>query len=115
MAGRRGNPGCYPKHLGKPTGRGYKECEASGFVRKAGRQVFDVRQGLVAHEFADITKGFGTHHPQDRVQLGVQDDPTPIPNARPTDSNDYSVQDMMMSDQEIKLSIQEGRPPRSGY
>ena len=115
MAGHRGNPGCYPRHLGKPKGLGNKECMATGFLRRTGQQVQDVRQGLVAHEFADITPGFGTHHPQDRVTLGVLDDPKPIPGAVPKNNQDRSKQDLAISDQEILASIREGRAPRTGY
>lgn len=115
MAGRRGNPGCYPRHLGKPTGKGIKTCDASGFVRTTGRQIKDIRQGLVSKEFADVTPGFGTRHPQDNVRLGVLDDPYPIRNARPKDDQNLSKQDLAISDQEIAASIREGRLPRVGF
>lgn len=75
----------------------------------------DRRQGMAAKEFADITPGFGTYHPQDVVNLGVMDDPTSIENARPDDKMNYSKQDLQISDAEIKLAIQEGRAPRYGY
>jgi hypothetical protein len=114
MPGKRGNPGTYPRHL-KRTGRGYKQCQASGFLRPTGQLTDDVRQGLVAKEFADITPGFGTWHPQDKLQLGVLDDPTPIPNARPQQTPELSKQDLLMSDQEIEASIREGRLPRAGF
>ena len=115
MSGKRGNPGCYPRHLGKPKGKGYKQCQASGFLRKTGKQIDDVRQGLVAKEFADVTPGFGTNHPQDKVQLGQLSDPSPIGDARPQNIANLSKSDLMISDQEIKASIVEGRPPRRGY
>jgi hypothetical protein len=114
MPGRRGNPGCYPRHL-KKDGRGYKQCQASGFLRNTGELADDVRQGLVAREFADFTPGFGTWHPQDRVQLGVLNDPTPITNARPQQEPELSKQDLLISDQEIEASIREGRLPRRGF
>ena len=115
MPGKRGNPGCYPRHLPKPTGKGNKECNASGFIRPRGKIVDDIRQGPVAKEFADITKGFGTSHPQDRVALGTLDDPSPVYHARPKDNKNLSKQDLLISDQEVELSIREGRPPRTGF
>ena len=75
----------------------------------------DVRQGDVARDMADITPGFGTNHPQDVVQLGQLDDPSPIDNASPPDKRNLSKSDLLMSDQEIRLSIEENRPPRIGY
>jgi len=114
VAGKRGFR-AYPRHLPKPRGRGLKECEATGFLRPIGHQVKDVRQGLVAREFADLTPGFGTNHPQDRVVLGTLSDPSPIQAARPEDEKNLSKSDLMISDQEILLSIKEGRPPRRGF
>jgi hypothetical protein len=114
MAGKSGFRG-YPKHLPKPKGIGIRQCEASGFMRTLGKEVKDVRQGLVAREFADITPGFGTKHPQDVVQLGEMNDPKPVPEARPEDKRNLSKQDLAMSDQEIRASIVEGRAPRIGY
>ncbi len=115
MAGRRGLK-CYPKHLRKNKGKGVRECEATGFLRSATHPfVEDVRQGETAAEFADITPGFGTRHPQDVVQLGVMSDPSPIQNSRPKDNRNLSKQDLVISDQEIKLSIQENRQPRIGF
>lgn len=105
----------YPKHLSM-RGVGVKQCQASGFLRMAtGPHVNDIRQGNVAREFADLTPGFGTYHPQDVRQLGDLDDPKPIPEARPQDELSLSKQDLMMSDHEIRLSIIEGRPPRRGF
>ncbi len=75
----------------------------------------DVRQGDVAKEFADVTPGFGTNHPQDKVNLGQMSDPSPIHGASPQDEACLSKSDLMISDQEIKASIVEGRPPRRGY
>lgn len=114
MAGKRGFRS-YPRHLGRPTGRGIKECQATGFLRPVGEQVSDYRQGLVAREFADLTPGFGTRHPQDVKQLGQTADPHPIKNARPKDMKNLSKQDLGYSDQEIEASIREGRQPRFGY
>lgn len=68
-----------PGHLRRQAGRGWRVCQLTGFVRNADEVVSDVRNGLVAPEYADATPGFGTHHPQDLVRLGVLDDPTPIP------------------------------------
>ena len=105
----------YPRHL-KMKGVGVKQCQASGMLRMADDPwVTDVRQGEVAQRFADLTPGFGTYHPQDVRQLGDLDDPKPIDDARPKDDLSLSKQDLMMSDQEIRLSIIEGRPPRRGF
>ena len=98
----------------KSEGKGWRQCQASGFIREAHDFVRDVRQGDVAPEFADLTPGFGTYHPQDKISLGNLDDPRPIREAKPYDT-EKSVQDLNISDQEIKLSIQEGRAPRRGY
>jgi hypothetical protein len=104
----------YPRHLGKPRMRGLMVCDASGFVRHVDEAVEDVRQGTVAREFADITPGFGTHHPQDVVQLGVLDDPTPSEQGDHIEWEPKSKQDLGISDAEILASIREGRPPRRG-
>jgi len=109
MAGRKS----YPRHLGKPTGRGLVECQASGFVRPAGTLVGDVRQGQVSPEFADTTPGFGTRHPQDVVQLGPLDDPRPIDG--PTIREPQFLAAHGISDAEMLLALREGRPPRKGY
>ncbi len=115
MAGRRGTARCYPRHLGQPTGKGLKECEASGFIRRKNDIMDDVRQGQVSKEFADKTAGFGTRHPQDVVQLGVLDDPKPVEKSVPPDNKNLSKADLSISDQEIKASIIEGRAPRIGF
>lgn len=114
MPGRVIRGGCGPKHL-KATGRGWREDDASGFVRAADDYVEDVRQGDVDPKLADITPGFGTNHPQDRKDLGVLDDPSPIPNASTVTKTPLSLQDMNISDEEVALSIREGRSPRRGY
>ena len=114
MAGKKGVRGTYPRHL-RRKGKGVVECEASGFLRQVGDTRHDLRQGQVAKEFADETPGFGTYHPQDVVSLGTLDDPKAIPHARPKDEQNLSKQDLRISDQEVELSIREGRPPRRGY
>lgn len=111
MGGRVGAR-CYPKHLGKPRMRGLMECDATGRVRHVDEHVRDIRQGDVARQYADITPGFGTRHPQDVVQLGVLDDPTPADNGRKLDERNLSKQDLGISDAEIEASIREGRPPK---
>ncbi len=113
MAGRIVRGGCKPRHMHR-TGRGWREDAATGFVRYADDYVQDVRQGFTAKEFADITPGFGTYHPQDLRALGDLDDPSAIDNAAPI-STPKSKQDLNISDQEVLLSIREGRPPRNGY
>lgn len=113
MAGRVIRGGCKPRHM-KATGRGWREDAASGFVRYADDVIDDVRQGPTAREFADITPGFGTHHPQDMKNLGKLDDPSPIPNGRPITEPVY-LSDLNISDQERLLATKEGRAPRNGY
>jgi hypothetical protein len=81
-------------------------------MRYAEDVVEDVRQGFVAREFADLTPGFGTYHPQDVRRDQVFGDPSPIPNARTPDRENWSKQDLGYTDQEIEASIREGRPPR---
>lgn len=114
MGGRKGVRGTYPRHL-RVQGKGVIECQASGFLRERGDTMNDVRQGEVAKEYADRTPRFGTYHPQDLRSLGNMDDPKAIPDARPKDNENYSKQDLGISDQEVELSIREGRPPRRGY
>jgi hypothetical protein len=94
--------------------RGLMECRASGFLRHVDDGVDDVRQGKVAREFADITPGFGTHHPQDVVQLGVLDDPSAAIEGDSIDPLPKSKQDLGLTDAEILASIREGRPPKRG-
>lgn len=103
----------YPRHLGKPDGRGYVQCARSGFLRKPHQVRDDERGGQVATDYADYTPGFGTAHPQDRKQLDLGGDPSPVENARPPD-RPLSKQDLRISDAEILLAIQENRPPRPG-
>ena len=115
MGGKKGFRG-YPRQLRKNKGKGFKQCDASGFLRPVGSFVSDVRQGKdVIKSFADLTPGFGTHHPQDVVQLGVLDDPHTIQNASPDDKKNLTKGDLLMSDVEIEASIVEGRAPRMGY
>jgi hypothetical protein len=103
----------YPAHLGTPKGEGIVECYASGFIGHPDDMTDDVRQGTVLDKFADKTPGFGTHHPQDVVQIGPLDDPTPVGNG--PDKRNLTKQDLDISDQEVLASIREGRPPRRGY
>jgi hypothetical protein len=103
-----------PKHV-KVSGRGWRQDQASGFVREAHDVIKDRRQGLTAPEFADITPGFGTFHPQDVRALGALDDPNEIYRSNPIDQQNLSKQDLGISDQEVELSIREGRAPRRGY
>lgn len=111
MAGRSGFR-AYPKHLGGPRGRGLMECNASGFVRHTSELEDDYRQGPVARQFADLTPGFGTRHPQDVVQLGTLNDPSVARGGDSLDDRNLSKQDLGISDAEILASIKEGRPPR---
>lgn len=104
-----------PRQAPGRQGRGNRECAASGKIVPAEDYVEDVRQGLVAKEYADITPGFGTWHPQDVRGGEAYDDPTPIENARPMDKLGLSKNDLSISDQECELAVREGRPPRPGY
>ena len=103
-----------PPHL-RSNGRGWGEDEASGFVRAAHDFVDDIRQGEVAPEHADITPGFGTHHPQDVKNLGTLDDPSSVMSSQSLNRANLSKADLEISDAEVRLSIEEGRPPRPGY
>lgn len=114
MGGRKTVRGTRPAHL-RATGKGWVQCQASGFIREADDMMTDVRQGEVSREFADVTPGFGTYHPQDVRRLGSLNDPQPIPGARPEDRENLSIQDLGISDQEVRLSIREHRLPRKGY
>jgi hypothetical protein len=114
MGGRILSGRTMPKHL-TSTGKGWREDQASGFVREAHDVVRDRRQGLTTPEHADITPGFGTFHPQDVRALGVLDDPSEIHNGIPVDKLALSKQDLGISDREVELSIREGRAPRRGY
>lgn len=108
MGGRKGFR-AYPRHLGPPRGTGLVKDDASGFVRHPEQMVDDVRQGSVSRERADFTQGFGTWHPQDVVQLGALDDPTPV-NGSPPDKQNLSKQDLGYTDQEVLESIKSGKP-----
>jgi hypothetical protein len=102
----------YPRHL-KVDARGYVTCDRSGFLRKPS-QTIDDEGSRVAREFADITPGFGTTHPQDVAQPEIGGDPTPIENARPGQPP-YTKQELGISDAEVLAAIREDRPPRRGY
>ena len=69
---------------------------------------------MVLSQYADITPGFGTWHPQDKVALGTLDDPKPIDKGN-SGSPALSASDMSISDQERRAALIEGRPPRGGY
>lgn len=111
MAGRVMLRGCGPRHL-KASGKGWRQDDATGFVRRADDFIHDVRQGNVAREFADISPGFGTNHPQDFKDLGVLDDPSPIRDAAPLSEPQFFED---VTDQERELALRENRPPRKGY
>lgn len=66
-------------------GHGWATCERSGETVPANERVRDVRGGLVRRKSADITPGFGTHHPADLIQAPTGPDPRPIRNPRPAD------------------------------
>lgn len=114
MGGRSLSGQMMPKHVDS-DGTGWRQDQASGFVRKADDVIMDRRQGLTAPEFADITPGFATFHPQDVKALGALDDPVQVYKAVPIDQRALSKQDLGISDAEIELSIREGRAPRRGF
>ncbi len=101
---------CYPRH-GPRNGKGARIDDASGFLRPADDVVEDVRQGLVSRDFADITPGFGTYHPQDLKRLGRLDDPSPIDRARPA-QQEITAREMGYSDADVERSIRLGIPLR---
>ena len=105
-------PGSYssvPRRL-KVTGRGWTEDESDGLLYHAEDMVDDVRQGRVHRKNADYTPGFGTRHPQDLVELGYLDDPQPIPDARPQDELNLSVQDLGITDEMMRDHVRNGTP-----
>ena len=69
--------------IGTNGGRGFAIDDATGRPVRAQDRMRDVRQGIVDKRRADLTPGFGTHHPRDKIKLGSLNDPTPIPHARP--------------------------------
>jgi hypothetical protein len=102
---------CYPTH-GPKKGRGARIDDASGFLRPADDVVMDVRQGMVSQEKADITPGFGTHHPQDLKQLTDLSDPTPIETPRPDTPGAISARDLGYTDAEVERALRLGVPLR---
>lgn len=62
-------------------GLGYAQCDRSGFLVPAEDRVEDIRGGLVRPQSADITPGFGTHHPSEVYQAPEGPDPVPIQDA----------------------------------
>ena len=108
MAGKSGFRS-YPRHLGKPTGTGLRQCAASSFLRHQNVMESDVRQGIVAPKFADATPGFGTRHPQDVVQLGVLDDPKPVVFGNSPDKTEgVTLAERGYSDADVLASIKGG-------
>jgi hypothetical protein len=94
---------------------GYTQCDRSGFLRPANQVITEFNGATVSVEFADITPGFGTRHPQDVYQATVGGDPTPAVNVAGVDEMNLSKQDQGISDREIKRAIRENRPPRPGF
>lgn len=96
---------------GPRDGRGARIDDASGFLRPAADFVRDRRQGLAAKEFADLTPGFGTNHPQDVKVILPKQDPEPINQAR-TEQNPMflSAKDLGYTDADVLASIRENRP-----
>jgi len=103
----------YPSHL-RVDGRGYLQCARSGQLRKPKDMIRNHDGQMIAREFADITPGFGTLHPQDRNQAYTGGDPTTVENATGV-TEELTKEDMSISDAEIEASIRENRAPRQGY
>jgi len=99
----------YPSR-GPRDGRGARIDDASGFLRPADDAIKDVRQGLVSRDHADLTPGFGTHHPQDRKMLPPKSDPKPIRNARPDTPGAVSAADLGYTDAEVRAAVRAGIP-----
>ena len=93
------------------NGRGARVCQASGFVRPAQDVTKDVRQGWVAREFADVTPGFGTAHPQDRRRETPKSDPSPV-NRPGIDPNPgaLSAKDLGFTDADVREALRLGIP-----
>lgn len=102
----------YPRHLGKPRGRGLVVCALSGFLRKP-KDIVEVRGVRVAKDKADHYGRFGYIHPQDVAQPEVGNDPTAVPYGGLVESK--TKQDLGISDQEIEAAVRENRPPRQGF
>jgi hypothetical protein len=103
----------YPRHLGRPEGRGLVTCVRSGFLRKP-RDIVEIDGRRIARDKADwYGDVFGWDHPQDRNQAETGGDPGPVPGGGQPRAR--SKQELGISDREIEASIRENRPPRSGY
>lgn len=101
----------YPRHLKPMKGKGYVQCQRSGFLRHPDEMMRDVRGGMVAKEFADVTPGFGTRHPRDVFAPDVGGDPAPTHITTGIDMP-LTKEQLGISDYEIERSIIENRPPR---
>jgi hypothetical protein len=101
----------YPRHLKPMKGKGYVQCQRSGFLRPADEVMRDVRGGIVARDFADITPGFGTRHPRDVFAPEVGGDPTPTHITTGVDLP-LTKEQLGISDQEVEAAIRENRPPQ---
>lgn len=109
MGGKSGMK-TYPSH-GPRNGRGARICDASGFLRPARDVVRDARQGLTSKDFADLTPGFGTLHPQDARRPPPTDDPRGIQAARPEGNDAFlGPKDLGFSDADVRAAIRAGRP-----
>lgn len=102
----------YPRHLKPMRGKGLIQCAKSGFLRRP-EDCVEVDGQMVAKEFADHYGAFGYTHPQDIAQPEIGGDPTPVEKGGIAEPQ--SIQDLNISDQEVLLSIREGRPPRPGF
>lgn len=96
---------------GPKDGRGGRIDDASGFLRPAKDVVVDRRQGLASKDFADLTPGFGTFHPQDVRRPPPASDPLPIFKAR-TDPNPgfLGPRELGYTDAEVREAIRQNRP-----
>lgn len=86
-------------------GRGLAVCDMTGQICDASDRVWDPRHGYVATRDADLSSGFGTWHPRDRIGLGRLDDPKPIHNARSADVIEPSKQDLGIADAAVLAKL----------
>lgn len=102
----------YPRHLKPIQGKGLIQCARSGFLRHP-KDCVEIDGQMVAKDKADYYGKFGYDHPQDFAQPEIGGDPTPVPKGGIAEP--LSKQDLNISDQEVELSIREGRAPRPGF
>jgi len=103
----------FPKHI-RSDGQGYMQCARSGMLRKPSDMIKNDDGLMIAKDYADITPGFGTSHPQDSPAPEIGSDPTPVSDATGVTAA-LTKEDLQISDQEIEASLRENRFPRRGF